>query len=224
MGLRPIAYQPHQSGTFLDRLANPSDRKLRLFMIECFRRVADVWQSPSLHSLLAVIAGHVDGQRSSAELFAAYEDADESDKPILLTLTRAGGLRMTREQMPTTADWVVRALAERQYPDVGYEDPDYWPKRCELMREEDDLRLTWLDDIFGGPCETRTFPAQWLSESAVALARTAYDTRDFALLPILADALEEAGCDHPDVLAHCRDPKQVHVRGCWVLDGVLGRT
>ncbi len=55
-----------------------------------------------------------------------------------------------------------------------------------------------------------------------ALARTAYDTRNFTLLPILADALEEAGCDHADVLNHCRDPKLVHVRGCWVVDGVLG--
>ena len=56
----------------------------------------------------------------------------------------------------------------------------------------------------------------------IALARTAYDTRNFTLLPILADALEEAGCEHADVLTHCRDPQQVHVRGCWVVDGVLG--
>ena len=60
-------------------------------------------------------------------------------------------------------------------------------------------------------------------QAAIALARTAYDTRNFTLLPILADALEEAGCDHPDVLNHCRDPRQVHVRGCWVVDGVLGK-
>jgi hypothetical protein len=79
-----------------------------------------------------------------------------------------------------------------------------------------------LRDIFGNPFRPITFTPAWRSESAVSLARTAYDTRDFTLLPILADALEEAGCDHPDVLTHCRDPKGTHVRGCWVVDGVMG--
>lgn len=79
-------------------------------------------------------------------------------------------------------------------------------------------------DIFGNPYRPVAFDPRWRSESAVSLARTVYDTRDFSLLPILADALEEAGCDHPDVLNHCREPNGVHVRGCWVVDGVLGKT
>ena len=49
-----------------------------------------------------------------------------------------------------------------------------------------------------------------------------YESRDFAAMPVLADALEEAGCDHADVLAHCRGPGP-HVRGCWVVDLVLGK-
>ena len=49
-----------------------------------------------------------------------------------------------------------------------------------------------------------------------------YDDRDFAAMPILADALEEAGCDNADILAHCRAPG-VHVRGCWVVDLVLSK-
>jgi hypothetical protein len=81
-----------------------------------------------------------------------------------------------------------------------------------------------IRDIFGNPFRPVAFEPRWRSESAVALARTAYDTRNFTLLPILADALEEAGCDHPDVLAHCRQPDAVHVRGCWVVDGVLGKS
>ena len=50
-----------------------------------------------------------------------------------------------------------------------------------------------------------------------------YETRDFSAMPILADALQDAGCDNDDVLNHCRDAKQVHVRGCWVVDLVLGK-
>ena len=47
------------------------------------------------------------------------------------------------------------------------------------------------------------------------------DGRDFAGLPILADALEEAGCDNADILSHFR--RGDHAHGCWALDGLLGR-
>jgi hypothetical protein len=49
-----------------------------------------------------------------------------------------------------------------------------------------------------------------------------YESRDFSALPILADALQDAGCDDEDVLNHCR-VERVHVRGCWVVDTVLGK-
>jgi hypothetical protein len=81
-----------------------------------------------------------------------------------------------------------------------------------------------LIDIFGNPFRPVAFDPAWRSESAVALARTAYESRNFTLLPILADALEEAGCDHADILSHCRQPDGVHVRGCWVVDLVLGKS
>jgi hypothetical protein len=54
------------------------------------------------------------------------------------------------------------------------------------------------------------------------LARAIYDTCDFGHLPVLADALEEAGCAAPDMLAHCRGPGP-HVLGCWVLDLILAK-
>ena len=50
-----------------------------------------------------------------------------------------------------------------------------------------------------------------------------YDRREFSAMPILADALQDAGCDNDDVLNHCRDTPAKHLRGCWVLDGVLGK-
>jgi hypothetical protein len=62
----------------------------------------------------------------------------------------------------------------------------------------------------------------WLTSPVVDLARTMYDSRDFGSMPILADALEEAGCDNADVLAHCRGPGP-HVRGCWVVDLLIGK-
>jgi hypothetical protein len=62
----------------------------------------------------------------------------------------------------------------------------------------------------------------WNDSTIPRLAQAVYDDRTFAALPILADALEEAGCDNADILAHCRSGGE-HVRGCWVVDLLLGK-
>jgi hypothetical protein len=72
-----------------------------------------------------------------------------------------------------------------------------------------------------GPDPGPAFAPSWRTDTAVSLARQMYDAREFSAMPILADALQDAGCDNDEVLKHCRDPKQVHVRGCWVCDLVL---
>jgi hypothetical protein len=79
-----------------------------------------------------------------------------------------------------------------------------------------------LRDLVGNPFHPTTFKPAWRTEHTVGIASKMYEDRGFAAMPILADALEEAGCDSPDVLAHCRNPG-VHVRGCWVIDHVLGK-
>ncbi|MBN9521119.1 hypothetical protein J0H58_21800 [bacterium] len=79
-----------------------------------------------------------------------------------------------------------------------------------------------MRDIFGNPFRPVAFDHSWRTEAAVALARGMYESRDFAAMPVLADALDDAGCGHPDVLAHCRGAGP-HVRGCWVADLVLGK-
>ncbi len=88
------------------------------------------------------------------------------------------------------------------------------------------MRLEWVLEvvrcIVGNPFRPVAFDPRWRTETAGALASGIYAERAFDRLPILADALEEAGCDHPDVLAHCRGPGP-HARGCWVVDGLLGK-
>jgi hypothetical protein len=81
---------------------------------------------------------------------------------------------------------------------------------------------TLLRDIFGNPFRPVTFAPEWRTEAAVGIAAKMYDSRDFGNMPILADALQDAGCEHADILAHCREPG-THVRGCWVVDLVLGK-
>jgi hypothetical protein len=77
-------------------------------------------------------------------------------------------------------------------------------------------------DIFGNPFRPVTVDPNWLTPTVVAIARRVYDERDFAALPVLGDALEEAGCASEDVLRHCREQGE-HARGCWVVDHVLGK-
>jgi hypothetical protein len=83
------------------------------------------------------------------------------------------------------------------------------------------LVVRMLREVFGPPAPT--FNRAWRTPTVTTLARQMYESRDFGAMPILADALQDAGCDSADILDHCRDPKQVHVRGCWVVDLVLGK-
>jgi hypothetical protein len=75
----------------------------------------------------------------------------------------------------------------------------------------------------GKPFGPVTFSPLWCTDTALALARQMYESRDFGAMPILADALQDAGCESEDILAHCRDTALEHVRGCWVVDLVLGK-
>jgi hypothetical protein len=83
-----------------------------------------------------------------------------------------------------------------------------------------------LRDLFGNPFSSPSLDNAWLAWNGGTLPKLAqaiYDDRRFGDLPILADALEEAGCDNADVLSHCRS-EGPHVRGCWVVDLLLGKS
>jgi hypothetical protein len=83
-----------------------------------------------------------------------------------------------------------------------------------------------LRDIVGNPFRpTPAIDPAWLSSSghvAADIATNIYDNRRFDRLPLLADALEDAGCSNGDLLAHLRSSGP-HVGGCWALDLVLGK-
>ena len=77
-------------------------------------------------------------------------------------------------------------------------------------------------EVFGNPFRPVAGRPAWLTPTATGLAHAIYTAHAFDRLPVLADALEEAGCNRPEVLAHCRGDGP-HVRGCWVVDLVLGK-
>jgi hypothetical protein len=92
-----------------------------------------------------------------------------------------------------------------------------------LARPMPDAIRRILRDIFGNPFRPVAFSSEWRTDTAIALARTMYESREFGAMPILADALQDAGCDSDDILNHCRGDGP-HVRGCWVCDLVLGKS
>ena len=87
------------------------------------------------------------------------------------------------------------------------------------------MQAALLRDIIGDPFRPISLDPAWLTWHdglLVSMARRMYDSRDFSDMPVLADALEEAGCANADILEHLRGPGS-HVRGCWVVDALLAR-
>jgi hypothetical protein len=98
------------------------------------------------------------------------------------------------------------------------------PRQTEACQQQERREhASLLRDIFGNPFRLVTINPAWLTWHdglLVSMARQMYDSRDFTDMPIVADALEEAGCSDQDILAHCRS-RGVHVRGCFAIDAIL---
>ena len=76
--------------------------------------------------------------------------------------------------------------------------------------------------MIGNPFRPVAVDPAWLTSNVVDLARTIYEDRCFERMPILSDALIDAGCNSDEILDHCKSPGP-HVRGCWVVDLILGK-
>jgi hypothetical protein len=92
-----------------------------------------------------------------------------------------------------------------------------WPE----ARAEEVARAALLRCVVCNPSRLAAFDLRWRTADVLGLARGIYEDRAFDRLPLLADALMDAGCDDDQVLGHCRSPGP-HARGCWVVDLALG--
>jgi hypothetical protein len=91
-----------------------------------------------------------------------------------------------------------------------------------VLKSELAIQHELIRDIFGNPFRPVTLDPRWLTSTVIDLARTIYEERVWERMPILADALMDAGCDSEEVIKHCQGPGP-HVRGCWVVDLLTGR-
>jgi hypothetical protein len=117
------------------------------------------------------------------------------------------------------------AVAQSRSPDprFSFNPKEHSPDWVAAYEDEEVCQAAIVRDVFGNPFRPVAVDPQWLTSDVLALARGIYEERAFDRMPILADALQDAGCDSDDVLTHCRDASAPHVRGCWVVDLVLGK-
>ncbi|QEG30907.1 hypothetical protein GobsT_57250 [Gemmata obscuriglobus] len=208
---------------YLHKAATHSDRKFRLLGVVCCRRVVEQISDVTLAEV-------IDGCEQIAEELNAEEwDPVLLDRLSLLRkrLQDSHGCRAEIDREEYEFTFAVEQLTSFPiHPEYCLDScmsapcghDDYDTGQGELLFQVDLLR-----EIFGNPFRPAEFAPEWRTSTAVALAREMYDTRDFSAMPILADALQDAGCDNADILTHCLDPQPVHVRGCWVVDLVLGK-
>ncbi len=98
-----------------------------------------------------------------------------------------------------------------------------WPPAAQAAaRAERREHASLMRCVFRSTLSPVPLSPAWRTSTVVALAAQMYQSQDFSAMPILGDALQDAGCDSPEVLDHCRAPG-AHVRGCWVVDLVLGK-
>lgn len=119
--------------------------------------------------------------------------------------------------------WAAFCASEcLKYPDSPYGPPGEndagWKANSMLVERE---FCSAFRDIVGNPFRPVAFESAWLTSTVLGIAQGIHDDRAFDRLPILADALQDADCENDDILSHCRGDGP-HVRGCWVVDGVLG--
>jgi hypothetical protein len=204
-----------------------SDRQLRLLMVTCCSRVLERMPDDRCRVGVEVAGRFADGTVTDAELktailgTSAVWDATTvaiwDDRWHLHQLARLAHYTLVRRN-DLLADFahqtcvVIRDVLSTDHcgpTDVGVAPQVSGP-------------VQFLRDIFGNPFRPATFDPAWRTSTAIAIAQQMYESRDFTAMPILADALQDAGCDNEDVLGHCRGPGP-HVRGCWVVDLVLGK-
>ena len=202
---------PHQ---LLISLGNEaSKRKLRLFCTSCVRRV---WAILDKHNeakqAIDTSEKYADDDCTYDELAAASLQADRciqnatnyEEKNALRAAAWASGARMD-------AIGIARSVVEASALASGEENE---PER--------EAQAHLLIDIFGNPFQPSALQVQAIPSDVIALAEEMYKSCNFQSMHQLADALERAGYSSSDILNHCRGPGP-HVRGCWVVDLVLGK-
>jgi hypothetical protein len=213
--------------------ANPSHRKFRLFAVACCRRlwsVAHICPQPTELKAVELSERFADGLESEESLdltrhFLKGENksigASNSFRNLTRSVVKAGTL-VVGKQAAHWARIITCQAAEGRLNDDNYQQRrDVAHSSAALC--EGKAQAVLLRDIFGNPFRPVSFLPEWRTSTVLSLAQGIYSDRAFDRMPILADALQDSGCDNEDILNHCRGPGP-HCRGCWVCDLCLNKS
>lgn len=222
----------------------PSSRKLRLFATACCRLLMPLLTDERSRRVVEVAERYAEGMANDEELADARESArlvvqerqeqspnvDWDELPEVLPSSVAEAVAIPDAMTAATqagcrASEVASFYAESvsAASRFGWNAPEDFIAEAEMAaRARGRSQVPLLVDLFTDHFRPMTLDPGWLTANVVGVARTIYEQRSFQQMPILADALEDAGCTIADILHHCRQPGE-HVRGCWVLDLLLQR-
>ena len=203
-----------------------SERKYRLFAVACCRQQWELFPHIPHRRVIEAAEQFADGQCTIEELRTVAE-------PLMRLQAKS---KLTREQRKLTGAaysltltpvdynplWrqtlgAVQSVSEAVAARHGDYTAEFYDSEREMLPQ-----ISMLHDIVGNPFYPEAVEPTWLTATVVQLARTMYESRDFSPMPILADALQDADCDNHIILGHCHG-SWPHVRGCWVVDLILGK-
>jgi hypothetical protein len=226
-----------------------TDRRFRLFGCACVRRMLSQLSDGRSRRAVEESERWAEGLLTGEELAAIRKGAAEAAKEARgrLRAARAAPSRAqdeVRELKRTSnlADIPHMLLEWIEWPELSPPDNQGRSEASSAEAAENLVyAISWVEtgqfeetpslcrvvrEVFGNPFRPITIDPLWLAwngGTVFHLAQGIYDNQAFDRLPILTDALEEAGCQDADILGHCRQPGP-HVLGCWVVDLLLGKS
>jgi hypothetical protein len=200
-------------------LHSASGRKLRLYAVACCQCSRQLLLDKDHRRWVDLAERAADGHATEKELADEYRKANRRGVAVGGRAKVERDFRRWSEAIVVTN--AVKPFTEYWHASNAAADAVFHITRA-AHRNIDQRLVALLRDVFGNPFRPVALDSAWLTSDVLALARGIYEEKAFDRMPILADALQDAGCDNDTVLSHCRT-EQMHVRGCWVLDLVLGK-
>jgi hypothetical protein len=218
-------------------------RKFRLFSCACCRRIAHLLTDDRSHHALDIFERFLNGELTLTEYSAgerAAADACAAQARIAGANDFSRGISEADRVRQFASMFAAQAVADcfgnvtsapadccgalRGYGTAELTDDAQLREIGDRIEsDERAAQASLLRDVYGNPFAPVTLEPAWRTNSVVSLARQMYDARDFEPMPELADTLQDAGCENEAILTHCRYSALTHVRGCWVVDLVLGK-
>lgn len=222
-----------------------SERKLRLFAVACCRKV---WHLLSSHGRagVEVIERFADNEATPDELAKVHREAKNYGDAVYERSQKLNPRSLENDlaYRDSQQAWLVScaAASSDDFPGMvviyssqcacremaGYvptQDDTAFADWYRLVDADKRIQASLLREIIGPRLPPVAMPPSWLAwhdGTVVKLAEAIYHEQAFERLPILGDALEEAGCTNHDMLDHCRGAGP-HLRGCWLVDAILGK-